>query len=327
MADRGGICEASLSVIGASDQIVDIQCDPCTFEGTVSEGIGYCTVCTEYLCSECLRVHKRSRATRGHKLLEGSELPKSRSQTASSGSIVLCELHQSHVNRYCKTHHSPVCDICLKIEHRGCRDVVDLGQIAQREGGTDRVDSILTEIQSLTEQFKTLQNRVETTKQNIKKSKQDSYDRVKKFRRDINAHLDKLEQQICQEIDNVVDTETKAACENIKTIEAALKSMELARNRIEKAKQFGREHVFLTIQKVRPSLTNTEQVLIDARNNNSDVRISFVEEKMLSELLTTCQTFGKVKVNKTASGTSTTAGQIAAVTSRNCTDTTIPGNM
>ena len=53
MADRGGICEASLSVIGSSDESVDIQCDPCKFAGTVSEGIGYCSVCTEYLCSEC----------------------------------------------------------------------------------------------------------------------------------------------------------------------------------------------------------------------------------------------------------------------------------
>ena len=152
MAERGGVCEASRSVVGGLDLSLDISCDPCNFEGTLSEGIGFCIQCQEYLCTDCLRAHKKSSALRRHTILEGNDLPKSRTQSSSADDTVLCDVHQKAITQFCVAHSVPLCDLCFSVDHRNCKGVSDIYNVI-KECVSDKMETFLAHIKSLTDTY------------------------------------------------------------------------------------------------------------------------------------------------------------------------------
>ena len=47
-----------------SDDVNQIQCDPCASENETVLGEFYCTDCLEYLCNNCATVHRKLKTLR-----------------------------------------------------------------------------------------------------------------------------------------------------------------------------------------------------------------------------------------------------------------------
>lgn len=46
-----------------------IPCGPCTFDDVTKDAERWCTDCKEGLCEECENVHRKSKASRTHKVI------------------------------------------------------------------------------------------------------------------------------------------------------------------------------------------------------------------------------------------------------------------
>ena len=76
----------------------------------------YCTNCRNYLCNECVQLHKRVKAYRGHEITSTQEIS---AATLQSHVTHYCTIHkQEALKLYCVTCMRLICRDCTLVEHR-----------------------------------------------------------------------------------------------------------------------------------------------------------------------------------------------------------------
>lgn len=100
----------------ASTEDFDVCCDPCLTADRNVEASGFCTECQENLCKACLDAHKRTKASRHHKLLG-----QARSTHAKGTCTEQCQIHKTEVIMFfCPTHEAVGCNDCMIVDHMTC---------------------------------------------------------------------------------------------------------------------------------------------------------------------------------------------------------------
>ena len=131
------------------------QCDPCLFDDVKENANSFCVVCVEYLCKACARDHRRSKATRKHKVLIDTEMPDDPKIFEMMKLLVSCPDHpQMEISFKCKTHEKFICTKCLVVSHRKCEDVTEiLNQTTNDESSvsTDAITLLPDKLQSVYE--------------------------------------------------------------------------------------------------------------------------------------------------------------------------------
>ncbi|XP_060588305.1 uncharacterized protein DDB_G0279899-like [Ruditapes philippinarum] len=90
-------------------------CDPCKTDGQSVKARGYCEDCQEYLCSSCFSSHRKTKASKHHKLHERSD--------ATNTSILddKCPFHDTEIVKFfCPRHEELGCHDCMVLKHRTC---------------------------------------------------------------------------------------------------------------------------------------------------------------------------------------------------------------
>ncbi|XP_060601542.1 uncharacterized protein LOC132754832 [Ruditapes philippinarum] len=188
----------------ASDEDLQLYCQPCDEEGTRLPAHGYCTDCKEHLCKTCFTAHKISRLSKHHKLQEAKNMPKVLQQpstsihTGQSDDLTTpCLKHPKEMIKfYCHDHEGFLCSVCVTLEHQATSCKVNY--IPDISG--DIIDSkeyqvILNAVNTTSGKF---QQKVEDVKKMTYKSissLKESLAEIKKFRQEINQRLDELERQ------------------------------------------------------------------------------------------------------------------------------------
>ena len=52
-----------------------VSCDPCLVGNEIKPADSYCSTCYEFLCGNCSKSHRNSRASRWHSLLDKDKMP------------------------------------------------------------------------------------------------------------------------------------------------------------------------------------------------------------------------------------------------------------
>ncbi|XP_053385667.1 uncharacterized protein LOC128550495 [Mercenaria mercenaria] len=85
-------------------------CEPCNKEGNTVEADGFCSDCSDYLCSTCLKYHKR--LAKDHTLFDKSSMPQ-------DFCLERCVFHPNDlVKFYCTKCDNTACPQCIPIEHQ-----------------------------------------------------------------------------------------------------------------------------------------------------------------------------------------------------------------
>ncbi|CAH3106182.1 hypothetical protein pdam_00005620 [Pocillopora damicornis] len=78
-----------------------------------------CIECMEFLCSQCVAAHRRTRMTKEHEVIALGELQSQKEVQEKLHRPLLCTVHERDVLKYfCETCDEPVCRECLIIDHR-----------------------------------------------------------------------------------------------------------------------------------------------------------------------------------------------------------------
>lgn len=73
----------------------------------------------EFLCSQCVAAHRRTRLTKEHEVIALNDLQAQKEVQEKLHRPLLCAVHEREVLKYfCETCDEPVCRECLIIEHR-----------------------------------------------------------------------------------------------------------------------------------------------------------------------------------------------------------------
>ena len=93
-----------------------LLCDQCEER---SKAVSYCSTCSEYLCEECLRAHKRLKAYRSHETVSTASKSFSATKHQSKKSYN-CIVHPNEwLKLYCKTCSTLACLHCFVSSHNG----------------------------------------------------------------------------------------------------------------------------------------------------------------------------------------------------------------
>ncbi|KAH3719264.1 hypothetical protein DPMN_062096 [Dreissena polymorpha] len=106
---------------GITEETALIQCGPCLYDGNAVEPRYCCVDCLEYLCTECIRDHRRNKLLREHKLLEQDEIPHNTELFKEMNKLSYFNKHpDAEVDQYCPSHDVLICSYCLQKDHKLC---------------------------------------------------------------------------------------------------------------------------------------------------------------------------------------------------------------
>ncbi|XP_060608515.1 uncharacterized protein LOC132760543 [Ruditapes philippinarum] len=212
-----------------SDEIFDVLCSMCRNEGRNTEGDKYCLDCHDYFCVSCVKVHSKVPLCAGHKVLDTSQVKSGTGNALPRAPAERCDRHShKHIDMYCQNHDSIGCSTCMAVDHRLCKDTFYIPEFIQNN--TYQVESrdIQTKLKEIAKTLKKQADKFKQDKQRLLRRKAELLADIRKFRQEINDHLDKLEKSSIDEI------ESKVKCLEDK-IEDSLKQLQANKSRIRSA--------------------------------------------------------------------------------------------
>ncbi|XP_060564047.1 uncharacterized protein LOC132723365 [Ruditapes philippinarum] len=256
----------------ASDEDLQIYCQPCDEEGTRLPAHGYCTVCKEHLCKTCFTAHKINRLSKHHTLQDATNMPKVLQQPSTSIHTGLlydltlsCRKHPKEMIKfYCNDHTECLCSVCVTLEHQATS--CNVNYIPDISG--DILDSkeyqvILNAVNTTSDKFQQILKDVKDMTHKSNSSLKDALDDIKKFRQEINQRLDVLERQ-AEDAAKVIEQENNKHRKAVETTcEDITKSLKISSGKIKQlntTKQADR--LFIDLKLAEKTIKNMERQLI-----------------------------------------------------------------
>jgi hypothetical protein len=133
----------------ASDEIIDIYCEPCLVGGSYFQANGFCIDCSEYLCGQCYKAHTRFKAFKHHMLQDKSMMPlDSRKSRAQDVCVERCDKHPTKIVEYfCRSCDMLGCNVCITVNHRQCENVDHIPDIARNLKTSEEYKQFLSKIE------------------------------------------------------------------------------------------------------------------------------------------------------------------------------------
>lgn len=197
--------------------LTGVLCGPCNVDNVETEGSYWCRDCTEALCKDCFKFHKRFQALRGH------EITTLRDASATlPPSHIDMDMCRKHGNRkmevFCENHQTLCCILCLSFQHRGCK-TVNLIEKISKKCKKEKSYPLEAEIAKL---CKRLDETIMAEKSNIANIEEltERYEGdIRKAKADMVTLLDKLEEKHLNEL-------TKLSKQAKEKLEKSIKSFE-----------------------------------------------------------------------------------------------------
>ncbi|KAL3891450.1 hypothetical protein ACJMK2_003712 [Sinanodonta woodiana] len=176
---------------------VDRLCDACNTEGTTVPAEGFCVVCKEAMCGDCLKVHRKQKMSKDHTILSVVEFDGNPENVMKLAEGFTCsEHHEKHIKYYCKDHKLPCCATCFFHGHKICSKVIDLREELPALLCENNSVEIIADMKKIESHLKKFMEINESSVDNLETHVNGLTAEIKKIRKDINYLLDELEKQV-----------------------------------------------------------------------------------------------------------------------------------
>ncbi|XP_045168887.2 E3 ubiquitin-protein ligase TRIM71-like [Mercenaria mercenaria] len=184
----------------------DILCQPCQGEGENVQAEGYCETCNEFLCTSCLKVHRKLSATKNHVIKSKDEMPRMPNVTVQTDSCSeLCATHKTEIVKfYCRGHDIVGCGDCMILYHKSC-DVDFVSEISSNYNNREQMSEIKQNLEALEKEIS--YRRLEI-KRNVKATgemKNKIIKEIKQFREELNRYLDHAQEKLLKKVTELND--------------------------------------------------------------------------------------------------------------------------
>ena len=189
----------SISTIHGSDEVQDRTCDLCIQDNQEKEANAFCTVCMEYLCKDCHKVHSRAKTFKTHKVLTGKDMPDFRRSKPIHAAK--CDKHpDSDLNIFCHDHRTVCCAKCKVLEHRSCGKTEKISELSDKQNKDDN-SLKLESLKVILNEFIRIQAVSDTLKSDLESQSSDIINTIKRERKELDKALDRLESDMIAKVD------------------------------------------------------------------------------------------------------------------------------
>ncbi|XP_060587229.1 uncharacterized protein LOC132742771 [Ruditapes philippinarum] len=282
-----------------SDEIFDVLCSMCKNKGKNTEGEKYCVDCKDYFCITCVQVHGQVPLCAGHKVLDKSQVKSGTSKGLPRAPTERCDRHShKHIDMYCQNHDNVGCSTCMAVDHRLCKDTFYIPEFIQNNTCQVASREIQTRLKEIAKTLAKQADRFKQDKQRLLKRKAEILADIRKFRQEINDHLDKLEKTSIDEIeDKVKSLEDK--------IEDGLKQLQANKSRITSANDklastnTNKAEVFVHVKMAEDAANVANIYIEDAKIKNTVEDIDFQPDRTILTQLEQMKALGTLSEKPT----------------------------
>ncbi|KAL3888783.1 hypothetical protein ACJMK2_001143 [Sinanodonta woodiana] len=172
---------------------VDRVCDACS---SVT-AIGFCAVCEEAMCDNCLSVHGKLKISKIHSVLTMDELLNNPQNVMKFAEGFTCFDHNDEeLKFYCSNHKIACCRMCFLESHKTCSDVRKLKQELPVLLSEMKQSEIIEELKKLETHLKKFIDVKESNMKDLESQVNGLTDQIREMRTKINTALDDLEMKI-----------------------------------------------------------------------------------------------------------------------------------
>ncbi|XP_052780370.1 E3 ubiquitin-protein ligase TRIM33-like [Mya arenaria] len=271
-------------------------CQPCAEDGKRILPDAFCTVCKEFLCSTCARVHRNMKLTKSHVLQDKSSMPSSfHAESEDETFTETCQFHANEfIKYYCPNHEALLCgeSVVDYKEHRSC-EVKKISQLAKQYKEGAEYKSLKTGIVQMVSDIENYLSFIQANMKSVEEESLTNINELRKFRHEINQLLDKREKELLEEIDRkkreyeTLLNEMKANCLDMKTATEKLKA-EL------QAKEVNNNQLFVSGTRAIKELVGLQSSLDDIRRRGKVPHSKFSRDPATGQLLYSNTAIGRV---------------------------------
>ena len=300
----------SRSLSLACDFYYDPFCEVCFEARNINvKHEGFCTECVQFLCEDCLIVHRKIQGTRGHEIQLGDEMPKSMADKPPRFSF--CDTHlRSRKDKFCLTHKILLCSHCLSLHHNGCP--VESVEDACRPIPSSQIDALYDKVRDFKTNLTSVIAELDLNITELGKLNADILKEVEDKKDKAMAKLDKLFQEMKTEAESTFQACISDIGRGSKKVANMIKSLDGALTDIHKLKGNAVEaKVFLQIQDI---LKDVEQCKSDAETLQLSplvAKMTFIPDKWLEEFLSSTFKIGTMKIDTSEAGIAISVPEIS----------------
>ncbi|KAL3888676.1 hypothetical protein ACJMK2_001040 [Sinanodonta woodiana] len=183
-------------------------CDACNTEGVSVLAKGFCTVCEEALCEECLNFHRKQKVSKNHTVITMDELLSNPQNVLKFADTFNCSEHGEGIKFYCSDHKVACCGTCSFLRHKTFAKVVDLKEDILNVLKQCNVAKVIEDLKNVESHLKKFYEMTESNINTLESQVNALTDKIAEVRRKINAALDDLETRVKEEAKCLCKEET-----------------------------------------------------------------------------------------------------------------------
>ena len=282
---------------GASDEYHNPYCEPCDeSRGKNVKVKGFCTNCNQYLCTECHTVHGRLKATKGHVIQTGTDMPLSMSDKRPR--YELCDDHPKRLkDQFCYHHRALIYSMCCSASHSMCdtksvEDTCKYIQLSEVDNLCDANKNYKSQLSKFLSSVDKRGGKLIDQRQTLLKDAQTAYDKII-------AEINRSYQNMKTVIDAECDLQDATASQLKQAIDAQISLVDAEINFTNKVR--GKPINVNTFLSLQESVSNTRKCVMVVKNLKESLNLTsliFEPSKDVQILLSKPVNFGSLNKHR-----------------------------
>ena len=256
---------------------------------------GFCNDCVQFLCDDCLRVHRKLQGTRGHVIRRGDDMPKSMADKPPK--FDYCDVHhRSRKDRFCGTHRALLCSQCVPLQHKGCP--VQSVDVACKGVPTSEIDALYDKVSDFKVSLSSVVAEIGLNVTELGKEKVDMLNDAQDVKDKSIAKIENIFQEITSEIKSTYKAHTSDLGRGQNKLNDVIVNMEGTLDDIDKMKGNTIDtKVFLKIQDILKDVEQCKADFEKLRPSVMNVKMSFIHDKRMKELVSESYKMGSITLD------------------------------
>ncbi|XP_060566875.1 uncharacterized protein LOC132725710 [Ruditapes philippinarum] len=285
------------SVAAGSEEDFDHCCEPCLTTGQRIEAHGFCVTCQEYLCKTCHDVHRKSKVSRNHQILQRNDFDKIKTKRKSNNECTeMCQVHKKEIIKfYCPSHHTLGCNDCITLGHRTCKvDYIPEKCVGVADG--KEFDDVMKKLDEKLKEASEISKKAKSSRSNINDYNKEAIKAITEFRKEINDRLDLMQKDALNNAEEIKSNNNKIIQHVFDTCENTISGIKCLQSSLHASKSTYQDgQLYIDMKRAESTLKSDE--LIDAEQTlrhtnmhysfqrNSELETFFCKKMVLGEIV------------------------------------------
>lgn len=273
-------------------------CEPCGREGENQQAHSWCSDCSEPLCGECLKFHRKGKTTANHKTIPILQAEKLGSSVLNIPDI--CHIHDDQkLSLFCVQHDTICCAFCLRESHNTCKDVKSIEKASKGVKMGTAIDDVQHRISECSFMISKILDEYKNNLSSLSDQKDEYKGKITNFRKELNLFLDTLEQEIDTKFD-AFDMECTSEIEKkIKDLTTIKKKSESRQTDIETLKEHASEtKLFAAIKTIDLLQCEEEQFLSKFQEGLVAYKLRFPLVNFIEKIKPILATLSEIQIER-----------------------------